>query len=178
MTPLDMSVFVAKFVEEARDRLKGLGAALLQLEQTPGATDTIGQAMRDAHSIKGGAMMLGFSDISEISHGLEDLFVAARKNQSLLDAAAFDVIFGAVDQITTRVEQLARGEMGAIEVGATCAKLAKLLVPGSEKRGYGPFSADSREKGPYPFFSTSAEHRCRMAHKRSIYSSLSIPFGL
>ena len=37
MNPIDTSAFVGKFVEEARDRLKALGAALLRLEQTPGA---------------------------------------------------------------------------------------------------------------------------------------------
>ena len=37
MKPIDTSIFVGKFVEEARDRLKALGAALLRLEQTPGA---------------------------------------------------------------------------------------------------------------------------------------------
>src|SRR5688572_16970262 len=39
MNPIDTSIFVGKFVEEARDRLKALGAALLRLEQTPGAVD-------------------------------------------------------------------------------------------------------------------------------------------
>src|SRR6476469_2808447 len=35
MNPIDTSIFVSKFVEEARDRIKALGAALLQLEQMP-----------------------------------------------------------------------------------------------------------------------------------------------
>ena len=123
----DISVFVAKFVEEARDRSKALGAALLRLEQTPGAMDVIAEAMRDAHTIKGSALMLGFTDISQIAHKLEDLFVAAKKNPALLDGDAFDVVFGAVDQMSTRVEQLARGQMDAVEVGDICARLAAVL---------------------------------------------------
>ena len=61
MKPIDTSIFVGKFVEEARDRLKALGAALLRLEQTPGAADAIAEALREAHSIKGSALMLGFT---------------------------------------------------------------------------------------------------------------------
>src|SRR5690349_8740703 len=115
MNPIDTSVFVSKFVEEARDRIKALGVALLRLEQTPGAADAIAHALRESHSIKGSALMLGFTDISEISHQLEDLFVAAKTNASLLDGDAFDVIFTAVDRMSMRVEQLARGNTTAIE---------------------------------------------------------------
>lgn len=124
----DISVFVGKFVEEARDRVTALGVALLRLEQTPGAMDAIGEAMREAHSIKGAAQMLGFTDLSQISHQLEDLFVAARQNPSVLDSDVFDVVFSAVDQMSARVDQLARGQMEAVEVGEICTRLADLLV--------------------------------------------------
>ena len=76
--------------------------------------------------------MLGFTDISEISHKLEDLFVAAKTNASLLDGDAFDVIFTAVDQMSMRIEQLARGNTTAIEVGDICAQLASVLHAGSD----------------------------------------------
>jgi two-component system chemotaxis sensor kinase CheA len=134
MKPIDTSIFIGKFVEEARDRLKALGAALLRLEQTPGAMDAIAEALREAHSIKGSALMLGFTDISQISHELEELFVAAKTNPSLLDGDAFDVIFRGVDQVSTRVEGLARGQLEAIEVSEICAQLGALLTP-APKRG-------------------------------------------
>jgi two-component system chemotaxis sensor kinase CheA len=130
MKPIDTSVFVGKFVEEARDRIKALGAALLRLEHTPGAVDAIAEALREAHSVKGSALMLGFTDISQISHELEELFVAAKTNPSLLDGDAFDVIFRALDQVSTRVEGLARGQMEAIEVSEICGQLNALLKPG------------------------------------------------
>jgi two-component system chemotaxis sensor kinase CheA len=127
--PLDTSIFVSKFVEEARDRVKALSAALLRLEQAPGAIDAIAEAMREAHSIKGSALMLGLTDISQISHELEEVFIAARKNPSLLGGDSFDVVFGAVDQMSVRVDQLARGDMHPVEVAGTCARLAALLPP-------------------------------------------------
>jgi two-component system, chemotaxis family, sensor kinase CheA len=127
MNPIDTSIFVAKFVEEARDRLKALGAALLRLEQSPGAMDAIAEALRESHSIKGSALMLGFGDISQISHQLEELFVAAKTTPSLLDSDAFDVVFSGVDQIASRVEALARGQKDAVEVGDICNRLAHVL---------------------------------------------------
>ena len=76
--------------------------------------------------------MLGFTDISQISHKLEELFVAAKTNASLLDGDAFDVIFSAVDQMSMRIEELARGKMDAIEVGDICAQLASVATAGSD----------------------------------------------
>jgi two-component system chemotaxis sensor kinase CheA len=120
MTPFDTSAFVSKFVEEGRDRLKALSAALLRLEQAPGASqstakparlEAIDAIMRQAHSLKGSALMLGFTDISQVCHLLEDLFVAARRDPGLIDADGFDAVFRAVDILSVRIEQLARGQL-------------------------------------------------------------------
>jgi two-component system, chemotaxis family, sensor kinase CheA len=145
MNPIDTSIFVSKFVEEGRDRIKALGAALLRLEQTPGATDAIAQALREAHSIKGSALMLGFSDISQISHKLEDVFVASKTNPSLLNGETFDVVFAAVDRMNLRIEQLARGQMAAIEVGDVCDRLAAVLDPGKAPP---PAATDATDPAP------------------------------
>ena len=145
----DTSVFVAKFVEEARDRVKALGAALLRLEQTPGAVDAIAESMREAHSIKGSALMLGFTDLSQILHELEELFVAANKDPSVLNSDALDVVFRAVDQMSGRIDQLARGEMDAMEVGDVCFKLAAILTRGADPLTVpGPDPLTVRAPGP------------------------------
>src|SRR4051812_41684186 len=142
MTQFDTSVFISKFVEEARDRLKSLGEALLRLEHAPGApapaiNAAIDQAMREAHSLKGSALMLGLTDISQVSHLLEDLFVAARKNTSLIGGDGFDVVFAAVDVLSARIEQLARGQLEPAEIGDLGRKL-KALLTGDEQKASDP----------------------------------------
>jgi len=145
MTRFDTSVFISKFVEEARDRLKSLGEALLRLEHTPGAPPAainaaIDQAMREAHSLKGSALMLGLTDISQVSHLLEDLFVAAKRNHSLITNDGFDVVFAAVDVLTARIEQLARGHLEPVEIGELGHKL-KALLTGDDKKAPDPIAA-------------------------------------
>ncbi len=152
MKPLDTSAFVGKFVEEARDRLKALGAALLRLEQTPGALDAIAEAMREAHSIKGSALMLGFTDIAQIAHKMEDLFVAAKQVPTVLNGDAFDLVFGSVDLMGLRVDALARGQLNPVEVGEICAKLSAVLDvdPGSDPRTRpAAVAAKPSSDGPY-----------------------------
>jgi two-component system chemotaxis sensor kinase CheA len=148
MNPIDTSVFIGKFVEEARDRIKALGAALLRLEQTPGAADAFAEAMREVHSIKGSALMLGFTDISQIAHQLEELFVAAKTNPSLLNGDAFDVVFSGVDRMSLRVEQLGRGEMAAVEVGEVCNNLGDLLSTSATPSDPVPHDTQSTTAAP------------------------------
>ena len=128
MGSLDTSAFTRKFVEEARDRLKSLSAALLRLEQAPGSDDIIAEVFREAHSLKGSALMLGFVDISQIAHQLEELFVVAKRDARVIDASAFDLVFRSLDVVSTRVEELARGNSEPVDTTELCRKLAALVV--------------------------------------------------
>jgi two-component system chemotaxis sensor kinase CheA len=107
---MDTSAFTGKFVEEARDRLKSLGNALVRLEAEPQSAEIIAEVFRDAHSLKGSAQMLGFVDISHIAHQLEDLFVAAKRDVRVIDGRAIDLVFRSLDLIAARVEELASGK--------------------------------------------------------------------
>ena len=105
----DTSAFTRQFVDEARERLKALSALMLRLEEQPASAEIIADIFREAHSLKGSAQMLGFVDVSQIAHQLEDLFVAAKRDARLIDARAFDLVFRTLDVISVRVEELARG---------------------------------------------------------------------
>jgi two-component system chemotaxis sensor kinase CheA len=129
MDLLDTSAFIGKFVEEARDRLKALTGALLLVEESPGSGDAVAEVLRQAHSLKGSARMLGLNDISQIAHRMEDLFITAKSDPQVLDARAFDLVFGAIDVLSVRVEQLVGGTSEPVDIAAFCQKLAGLLGP-------------------------------------------------
>jgi chemotaxis protein histidine kinase CheA/ActR/RegA family two-component response regulator len=106
---MDASAFTRQFVDEARERLKSLERAVVQLEERPDSPQVVADIFRDAHSLKGSAQMLGFIDISQIAHQLEDLFVAARRDARAIDTRTFDLVFRTLDVISARVEELAHG---------------------------------------------------------------------
>ena len=124
---MDMSAFTRQFVDEARERLQSLNDALLRLEETPGSADILADVFREAHSLKGSAQMLGFVDISQIAHQLEELFVAARRDARVIDARAFDLVFRAIDVITGRVEALARGIVAPVDTAELGDSLAVVM---------------------------------------------------
>ena len=104
---MDTAAFTRQFVDEARERLKSLGNAIVRLEGEPQSAEIIADIFRDAHSLKGTAQMLGFVDISHIAHQLEELFIAAKRDAHVVDARAFDLVFRSLDLIGARVEELA-----------------------------------------------------------------------
>ena len=133
---MDTSAFTGQFVEEARDRLKSLANALVRLEAEPLSAEIIAEIFRDAHSLKGSAQMLGFVDISQIAHQLEDLFVAAKRDVRVIDGRAIDLVFRSLDLIAVRVEELARGK--------TTPDAAPDVAPDSEP----PAAASRRRAAP------------------------------
>ena len=128
MNTLDTTAFIGKFVEEARDRLKGLTAAVLRLEEVPGAQDAMAEVLRQGHNLKGSARMLGLLDIAQVVHHLEEVFVASQQDARRLDAVAFDVVLSTIDALSVRVEQLARGVGNAPDVSALCRTLSGLAA--------------------------------------------------
>jgi len=124
--PFDPSGFIGQFVEEARDRLKSLTEHLLTLEQEPGSGAAITEALREAHTLKGAAGLLGLSDIGQIAHRMEDLFVLVRDEGRPLEPRAFDLLFEALDITAFRVEQLAHGVTQPADVTTLCQGLEEL----------------------------------------------------
>ncbi|GAX37052.1 hybrid sensor histidine kinase/response regulator [Nodularia sp. NIES-3585] len=101
-----------QFLEEARDYLNILEAVLLEIDSSNRIDlDRINAALRAAHSIKGGAGMMGFRTLSDLSHRLEDSFkvLKTRKNSGDLDTELPSLLLSGVDWLRQIVESLSQG---------------------------------------------------------------------
>ena len=63
-----------QFLEEAQDYLNNIESGLLGLGSGMVDPQRIDSVLRAAHSIKGGAAMMGFEELSHLAHRLEDFF--------------------------------------------------------------------------------------------------------
>ncbi len=148
MTVPNASVFGVRFAEEARERQKVLTASLLRLEESPADPDATAELLRQAHNIKGSARMLGFLDVSEVMHHIEEVFVRAQRGGLVPGPAAFDAVFAALDVIGRRVEELALGVVRPVDVTVICAGLTRIAqhhqarAPLPNEDAGGPSAAD------------------------------------
>ena len=71
------------FREEAHERLGEMVACLLAVEAGNPPADAIDLLFRQAHTLKGGASMVGFKQASAIAHAIEDVLEPARAKGAL-----------------------------------------------------------------------------------------------
>ncbi|WP_107671144.1 hybrid sensor histidine kinase/response regulator [Cyanothece sp. BG0011] len=87
-----------KFLTEAQDYLNELESGLLGLGTHGIKRQEIDRLLRAAHSIKGGAAMMGFQTLSDIAHRLEDFFkVLKAGGDHSLDEQLERLFLGSVD---------------------------------------------------------------------------------
>lgn len=70
------------FQDETTERLDDMDAALLAAETGNVPPDTIDALFRNAHTIKGAAGILGFSDMAALAHAAEDILAVARSRKA------------------------------------------------------------------------------------------------
>ncbi len=71
------------FIEEAKEHLDTIERGLLNLNSLLTDPESVNEVFRAAHSIKGGAAMLGYTSIQSLAHNFEDNFKIFREHQNL-----------------------------------------------------------------------------------------------
>ncbi|MBW4694890.1 MAG: response regulator [Lyngbya sp. HA4199-MV5] len=87
-----------QFLDEAQEYLDVLESSVLGLSSSRIDTQQINGALRAAHSIKGGAGMMGFLPLSDLSHRLEDSFKVLKIQKSIeIDLDLERLLLAAID---------------------------------------------------------------------------------
>jgi chemosensory pili system protein ChpA (sensor histidine kinase/response regulator) len=95
------------FIEEAKEHLQTIESGLLNLQTMMGDAEAVNEIFRAAHSIKGGAAMLGFSSIQHVAHNFEDYFKVIRENTNFkVDQHLQTLFLQAFDKLQELVEHL------------------------------------------------------------------------
>ncbi|MGM0448818.1 MAG: chemotaxis protein CheA [Methanobacteriota archaeon] len=97
----------AAFVAEAEDGITDLNNALLALEADPEDTEAMDDVFRVAHTLKGNAAAMGYEDVSDFGHALEDLLDAVRQGDREVTPELMDLLFEGVDTVEAMVEEIA-----------------------------------------------------------------------
>src|SRR5262249_5605928 len=94
-----------EFTSEAEELLDTLSRDLVELESQGAGVrpEVINKIFREVHSLKGLAGMLGFGEISELSHNLEDMLDKLRMGKVSIDKELVDLLYDSVDSLNRLV---------------------------------------------------------------------------
>ena len=106
MQPDQQRRILGYFVEEAREHLNTIEQGLLNLQGTLDDAEMIQEVFRAAHSIKGGAAMLGLSSIQHTSHRLEDCFKILKDHPIQIDQTLESLLLGVCDTLKSLIDHL------------------------------------------------------------------------
>jgi two-component system, chemotaxis family, sensor kinase CheA len=125
------------FLDESGQLLEQLNKNLLQLDtqvqsgpidQDHRCDETLlNEMFRSAHSLKGLSAMLGLSDINKLTHKLENVFDAARKEGLNITGDVVELMFRSVDHLERLVETLKDPNSDPIECDAIIEDIHQLL---------------------------------------------------
>ena len=90
-----------QFLEEAQEYLDTIESVLLGLAGTHIDSQKMDAVLRAAHSVKGGAGMMGFGTLSQLAHRLEDSFkvLKAQRNSIEVDESLESLLLAGVDRL-------------------------------------------------------------------------------
>ncbi|MCY6370433.1 chemotaxis protein CheW [Clostridium ganghwense] len=106
---MDTSQYLSMFLEESMDNLQTLNESLLQLEQEPDDIDKLNEIFRVAHTIKGMAATMGFNEMAELTHKMEDVLSQFREGKLKVTQKVVTVLFKCLDTLEQMVNNIAEG---------------------------------------------------------------------
>lgn len=91
------------YFEETEELLQKAEECLIRLELGY-SSDDINELFRIAHSIKGSSHMIGYDQIGNLTHKIEDLLDCVRKGRIHLDSEVFQLCFEGLDCVKKMLE--------------------------------------------------------------------------
>lgn len=123
---MDTSQYMGMFLEESMDNLQTLNEALLDLEQEPDNIEKLNQIFRVAHTIKGMSATMGFNNISELTHKMEDVLSEFRDGSLKVTSEVVTVLFDCLDTLEKMVSNIESGNGEEVEYKVIIEDLEKI----------------------------------------------------
>lgn len=151
-----------EFTGEAEELLDTLSRDLVELEsQGRGVRpEVINKIFREVHSLKGLAGMLGFGEISELSHNLEDMLDRLRMGKIEITKELVDLLYDALDALNRLVIAIHDPATAAlVDVTALTRRIHQLVTSQPQRAAEDPFAGLTLDEQTKKSLTEYEEHR-------------------
>ncbi len=142
---MDLNDYIGPFIDETKDNLQRLNEYLLAFEE--GNENVINEIFRVAHTLKGMAGTMGFSNMASLTHTMEDVLDGVRNGKFYLRREEdISLLFECLDTLNQFLEDIKEGK-GDVKVDTTeiKEKLVRILQIEEQKTALETSSVDKEE---------------------------------
>jgi two-component system, chemotaxis family, sensor kinase CheA len=151
-----------EFTGEAEELLDTLSRDLVELESQGRKVrpEVINKIFREVHSLKGLAGMLGFGEISELSHSLEDMLDRLRMGKIEITKDLIDLLYDAVDSLNRLVIGINDPTMGGlVDITGLTRRIHQLTTSQPRRAHEDPFAELTLDEQTKKSLTEYEEHR-------------------
>jgi two-component system, chemotaxis family, sensor kinase CheA len=135
---IDLRRFNQVFFEECAEHLAEMEQILISLSDQPPDNEQLNAIFRAAHSIKGGAGIFGFDDMTIVTHVMESLLDRLRNNEMAFSTAMIDLFLEAGDAISMQLAGHREGTAVRQETIDEVRRKLQLLIDADSPGGEAP----------------------------------------
>lgn len=113
---MDTNQYLEMFIDESKEHLQSCNEHLLELEKNPKDLAIVNEVFRAAHTLKGMSATMGYEDIAELTHVMENILDAIRNSTLYVTPDLLDVVFESVSSLEEMVLDIESGGTGKKDV--------------------------------------------------------------
>ena len=151
-----------EFTSEAEELLDTLSRDLVEFESQGKNVrpEVVNKIFREVHSLKGLAGMLGFTDISELSHSLEDMLDKLRMGKIEVSKDLIDLLYDAVDSLNRLVIAINDPSLtGLVDITGLTRRIHQAVTNQPLQKSDDPFAALTLDEQTKKSLTEYEEHR-------------------
>ena len=99
MNKLDFEKLYKTFIDETAEQLEIIEQEILKLEKDSDDKNALNEVFRMAHSLKGSTALMGFENMTKLTHALEDMLQKVKDKEIVITAEIVDILFESLDML-------------------------------------------------------------------------------
>ncbi|MGG3270540.1 chemotaxis protein CheA [Priestia aryabhattai] len=125
---MDMNQYLEVFIEESKEHLQNVNDQLMRFEKNTDDLGYVNEIFRSAHTLKGMSATMGFDDLAQLTHKMENVLDAVRNHQTDAHTEVLDALFESVDALEIMVQSISEGGDGQLDVKLLVQKLQRIVA--------------------------------------------------
>lgn len=151
-----------EFTSEAEELLDTLSRDLVEFEAQGKDVrpEIVNKIFREIHSLKGLAGMLGFTEISELSHNLEDMLDRLRMGKIAITSDLIDLLYDSVDSLNRLVISINDPSLsGLVDITGLIRRIHHIVTNQAQQKPEDPFVGLTLDEQTKKSLTEYEEHR-------------------